>query len=404
MRAVVQRAGVARRRATLMAHRNLSSSAAAASSCVVNSHNEWDPLEEVIVGRVEGSTIPEWHVAGKAVWPQKWWEMYQTKSGQPFPQELIEGAQKELDYLAQVLEGEGVKVRRPEVNEGDFDTPVQTPDFQSKSQLYAAMPRDVLIVFGNEIVEAPMAWRSRYFEFRPFRKLIKEYFQQGAKWTAAPKPLMSDELYNEGWQPDTGTFNSVVTEFEPTFDAAEFTRMGRDIFTQQSQVTNMFGIEWLRRHLGDEYRLHVLDFQDRNAMHIDGTFVPLMPGKLLANPFRPCVTGRPVKTYSYKGKDYEYRLPEMFKGWEVFVAPEPELPSSHPLYFTSPWTATCNVLVLRPGTVIVEAHEKKAQQAFKDWGFEVIPVPFRHFMPFGGSFHCATCDIRRKGTLQSYFD
>lgn len=37
------------------------------SSCVVNSHNEFDPLEEVIVGRVEGSTIPEWHVSGKAV-------------------------------------------------------------------------------------------------------------------------------------------------------------------------------------------------------------------------------------------------------------------------------------------------------------------------------------------------
>jgi hypothetical protein len=37
------------------------------SSCIVNSHNEFDPLEEVIVGRVEGSTIPEWHVSGKAV-------------------------------------------------------------------------------------------------------------------------------------------------------------------------------------------------------------------------------------------------------------------------------------------------------------------------------------------------
>ncbi|GLE05099.1 hypothetical protein PINS_up014083 [Pythium insidiosum] len=371
---------------------------------VVNSHNEWDPLEEVIVGRVDGATIPEWHVAGKAVWPSKWWDMYKTKSGQSFPQELIEGAQKELDYLQQVLEGEGVIVRRPEAREGDFSGSVKTPDFESESQLYAAMPRDVLIVFGNEIVEAPMAWRSRYFEFRPYRKLIKEYFQRGGKWTAAPKPQMSDELYNENWSAEQGTFNSVITEFEPTFDAAEFTRMGRDIFTQRSQVTNEFGIEWLRRHLGDDYRIHVLDFQDRNAMHIDGTFVPLMPGKLLANPYRPCITGRPVKTYSYKGKDYEYRLPEMFKGWEVFVAPEPELPATHPLFFTSPWTATCNVLVVRPGTVIVEAHEKKAQQAFKDWGFEVIPVPFRNFMPFGGSFHCATVDVRRKGTLQSYFD
>lgn len=45
--------------------------------------------EEVIVGRVEGSAIPEWHVSGKAVWPPKWWDMYKTKSGQPFPAELM---------------------------------------------------------------------------------------------------------------------------------------------------------------------------------------------------------------------------------------------------------------------------------------------------------------------------
>ena len=66
------------------------------------------------------------------------------------------------------------------------------------------------------------------------------------------------------------------------FDAAEFSRIGRDIFTQRSQVTNQFGIEWMRRHLGEEYNVHVLDFQDKNAMHIDGTFVPLCPG----NPIR----------------------------------------------------------------------------------------------------------------------
>jgi glycine amidinotransferase len=27
----------------------------------VNSHNEWDPLEEVIVGRLEGAVIPSDH-------------------------------------------------------------------------------------------------------------------------------------------------------------------------------------------------------------------------------------------------------------------------------------------------------------------------------------------------------
>ena len=39
----------------------------------------------------------------------------------------------------------------------------------------------------------------------------------------------------------------------------------------------------------------------------------------------------------------------------------------------------------------------------KEHGFEPIPCPFRNNYKFGGSFHCATVDVRRRGTLQSYF-
>ena len=59
------------------------------------------------------------------------------------------------------------------------------------------MPRDILMVVGDEIIEAPMAWRSRFFEYRAYRPLLKEYFKRGAKWTTAPKPLMSDDLYDQ---------------------------------------------------------------------------------------------------------------------------------------------------------------------------------------------------------------
>lgn len=59
-------------------------------ACIVNSHTEWDPLEEVIVGRVDDATIPEWHVSGKAVWPAKYWDMYKDKAGQTFPKDLVQ--------------------------------------------------------------------------------------------------------------------------------------------------------------------------------------------------------------------------------------------------------------------------------------------------------------------------
>ena len=84
--------------------------------CVVNSHNEFDPLEEVIVGCVKDATIPEYHVSGKAVWPSRYWDMYKTKAGQPFPADLMKNAALELDNFAKILQAEGVTVRRPGTN------------------------------------------------------------------------------------------------------------------------------------------------------------------------------------------------------------------------------------------------------------------------------------------------
>lgn len=62
-----------------------------------------------------------------------------------------------------------------------------------------------------------------------------------------------------------------------------------------------------------------------------------------------------------------------------------------------------NVLMLDASRVIVAAGEVNTIKAFKDWGLEVIECPFWNFNNFGGSFHCATLDIRRRGSLENYF-
>ena len=53
------------------------------------------------------------------------------------------------------------------------------------------------MVIGNEIIEAPMGWRTRFFEYRAYRKLMTEYFKKGAIVTTAPKPLMTDQLFDQ---------------------------------------------------------------------------------------------------------------------------------------------------------------------------------------------------------------
>ena len=59
------------------------------------------------------------------------------------------------------------------------------------------MPRDLLLTVGDEIIEAPMALRSRYFEWTAYRSIMKDYIKAGGKWTSAPKAIMSDELYKQ---------------------------------------------------------------------------------------------------------------------------------------------------------------------------------------------------------------
>ncbi len=86
----------------------------------------------------------------------------------------------------------------------------------------------------------------------------------------------------EDWNKLTKEKRFITTEFEPCFDAADFIRAGKDInFLQRSQVvklqlvkiilqclqiivqvTNYFGIEWVKRHLEGRYNVHILSFKD----------------------------------------------------------------------------------------------------------------------------------------------
>jgi glycine amidinotransferase len=350
--------------------------------CPVNSFNEWDELDEVIVGVIDGASIPPWHVCLKATMPREHWGFFATRGGEPFPADLIAAARKELDEFVHILECEGVTVTRPEIT--DHSAGYSTPDWECEGGVYSAMPRDVMLVVGNEIIEAPMSWRSRFFEINSFRELIKRYFQQGARWSAAPKPRLRDDLYNCEYDADHAKDleTCVLTEADPVFDAADFIRCGRDIFYQRSHVTNQIGAEWLRRHLRPQYRLHELKFRDPHPMHIDATLMPLAPGKLLINPER--VT----------------QIPEVFKSWDVLAAPPPS--TNEVFYMSSNWVSM-NVLMLDEKRVVVERNEELLIDALRLWGFQPIRCRFTNFNRFGGSFHCATVDIRRKGSLQSYF-
>ena len=361
---------------------------------IVNSWNEWNPLKEVIVGSARGAADIGYEPALSPYFRPD--DPARRFRGQPVHSSVVDDAERQLDHFAELLQRQGITVRRPDPVEQSI--PVKTPDWEVACGHAIACPRDLLLVIGDQIIEAPMAQRARYFEFRAYRSLLKSYFAGGARWTTAPKPLMSDELYHErqyhdpkgGQDGEPFDFNRgpLLTEFEPVFDAACFARCGRDIFWQPDLVSNDFGAAWLRRHLGPDFRIHRITFREPTPTHIDTTLVPIRPGLVLTNPARPCIDG---------GLDLFTS-----NGWEVVQAPPSVRTGPAPSRDVSNWISM-NILMLDERTVIVEQAEKPMMDLMRSLGCEVIPCPFDRVYPFGGGFHCCTADIRRDGELKSYF-
>jgi len=363
-----------------------------AADCPVNSYNEWDCLEEVIVGRPDGARVPKLGTEVKATIKPGNWPWISKFSGKPHELQRVQKATEQVNEFCRVLEMEGVRVRRPDVinwwETGDY----KTPDFE-EGGLHMSCPRDSLLVVGNEIIEAPMSWRARYFETRPYKSLLNEYFRAGAKWTLAPKPTMTDHMYRQDYpyhDPEKrmemakrGEY--ILTEAEPAFDAADVFRCGKDLFVQISHVTNNAGYEWLKRHLAPTYQVHKINCEDPYALHIDATFMPIRPGLFLANPDRPCQQADML----------------MKGGWDIIKAPRPAKVEDN--LYTSNWLSL-NTLNIDEKRVIVYSREEPLMKLFRELGMTPIPVDLTDAFVFGGAFHCWTCDVRRKGTLQSYFD
>ena len=91
----------------------LTVTAAGAAHSPVSSYNEWDLLEEVIVGVVDGAAFPPYHIAVEAPLPHNQRPAFRENAGKRFPAEQLALAKQELEEFVHILAGEGVKVRRP---------------------------------------------------------------------------------------------------------------------------------------------------------------------------------------------------------------------------------------------------------------------------------------------------
>lgn len=334
----------------------------------VSSNNEWDTLEEVIVGRVEGARIPSedpglrmadfWHLSDSEPIP----------SG-PFPERVVEETKEDLEVLAEALSSLGVIVHRPSLPQPERT--YSSPHWSSDG-LHSYCPRDTLLVVGDTIIETPMVQRSRQYETLPLRPILHECLRGGARWLSAPRPALLDD----SWRRRNG-FHIALNEHEPLFDAANVVRLGQDLLYLVSDSGNYLGARWLQSVLGSKYRVTILD-RIRNTIHIDTTIVPVREGLV----FVPAEFVRPDN------------LPEVLRDWEVVYFNEPVAEHTEGVVLGSNWMAL-NLLMVRPDLALVDRRQQPLIRALEKRGVNVLPLILRHSRSLGGGFHCVTLDLRR---------
>ncbi len=340
------------------------------------SHNEWDPLEEVILGTTTNAQIPQLkrdqlaieypELIGKEVMPNK-----------VFPQHILEETEEDLLALSKLLTSLGIKVRRPE--DINFKEKIKTPDWETDG-FYNYCPRDSMLVVGDKIIEAPMTLRSRLFDQYAYKKLLVEYLNEGANWLSAPKPRLLDETYS------FENKDKALNNLEPIFDAANILRAGRDLFYLISNTGNELGAKWLQRILGNEYKVHVCR-DVYNGIHIDSTISLLRPGLVLLNPERVNMSN----------------IPEPLKSWDKIWCPEM---LDNNVYDTPPLSSKwigMNLLMLSPKLALVDKKQIPLIKELKKNGIEALDFNLRNSRILGGGFHCVTLDTKRKGSLENYF-
>jgi len=307
---------------------------------MISSYNEWDPLEEVVVGTATWANWPSTDPVFALESTKTLWTETPVPSG-PVPQWIIDEANQDLDELANTLTNLGVKVHRP-----------KDMNFQELGGMYNYCPRDRLLIAGTTVIDTAMMYPCRDQEIDALDFVI----DRAEKILTMPK--------NSGL----------------VLDAANVLRLGKDRYLfLESASGNKLAWYWLLSNLPTTSSIEICNFY--SGVHIDSTIVPLREGLVLLNGSR--VTRQ--------------NCPNAFRDWEKIWINDDQIVSQnfYQYPYASKWIGL-NMLVVNPTTVIVDAAQDQLIEILLKKNFTVIPRTLRHSRTLGGGFHCVTLDLRRK--------
>jgi len=305
---------------------------------MINSCNEWDPLEAIVVGSATDANWPMTDPVFAEEACTSLWTKTPAPSG-PVPQFIIDEANRELDILAETIVRYGATVYRP-----------RPMDFVERKGMYNYCPRDRLLVAGDTVVDCNMMYPCRNQEIENYYRLLG----------------------------DARNIYTMPRDQDMVLDAANICRLGDTWLFLESASGNRAAYDWLCR----KFRNITIELCNFYAgVHIDSTITPLREGLVLLNANRVS----------------EQNCPTAFKDWEKIYITEDQIVAQdfYQYPYASKWIAM-NMLALDPETVIVDAAQTQLITILKTKGIDSIPLTLSHSRTLGGGFHCVTLDTRRK--------
>ena len=305
---------------------------------MINSCNEWDPLEAIVVGSATNANWPMTDLVFAEEARTSLWTKTPAPSG-PVPQLIVDEANRELDILSETIVRYGATVYRPKPR-----------DFVERNGMYNYCPRDRLLVAGDTVVDCNMMYPCRNQEIENYYRLLG----------------------------DARNIYTMPRDQDMVLDAANICRLGDTWLFLESASGNRAAYDWLCR----KFRNITIELCNFYAgVHIDSTITPLREGLVLLNANRVS----------------EQNCPTAFKDWEKIYITEDQIVAQdfYQYPYASKWIAM-NMLSLDPETVIIDAAQTQLINILKTKGIDSIPLTLSHSRTLGGGFHCVTLDTRRK--------
>ena len=305
---------------------------------MIDTRNEWDPLEAIVVGSATAANWPMTDPVFAEEARTSLWTESPAPSG-PVPQFIVDEANRELDILCETLLRLGVTVSRP-----------APQNFVQTQGMYNYCPRDRLLIWKDIIVDVNMMYPCRTQEIQNYTRLLEQARQ------VIPMPR------NQGM----------------TLDAANICRLGDTWLFLESASGNRAAYEWLCGQFPN-ITIELCNFY--SGVHIDSTITPLHEGLVMLNASR--VT--------------EENCPNALKDWQkIWVTEDMIVAQDFYQYpYASKWIAM-NMLAFDPETVILDAAQTQLITILKKHNIDSIPLTLSHSRTLGGGFHCVTLDTRRR--------